>query len=119
MSCLFQSLGALTQTCPKELRQEICDYLASNPPLFDDDTTTQGVVVPCLDTYVRTMREPSTWGGAVEIKAFCDLYRVGVVVYDTRSQPPRPIEFLPRRRRTRTLHLLWNGGHYEPGGRHP
>jgi hypothetical protein len=69
-----------------------------------------------LESYVAHMRHSSTWGGAMEIKAFTDMTGMVVVVHDLQRQG-REIRFLPRGlllRPTEELHVSWNGHHYEP-----
>jgi hypothetical protein len=65
--------------------------------------------------YVQGMRLPATWGGAIEIQAACNLWGYRIVVLNRRSETCTEIEFLPvSAEPTRTIHLSWTGGHYEP-----
>lgn len=121
MSCLFQSLGRLSNWDPAHLRQTICDYLERDPDLMDDGTRAADVVgwesTADLGRYVSRMRGQSTWGGGIEIKAFSDLTGKVVVVHDIQRQGGGEIRFLPRGlllRPTEELHISWNGSHYEP-----
>lgn len=121
MSCLFRSLASyLPAPGADRLRADICEYLSQNPPLFDDGTSVNDAVQwesgdPGIEHYLSRMRQSSTWGGAIEIKAFCDMYRISVVVHDLRTSPSKTITFHPRQGPpVRTVHLQWTGGHYEP-----
>lgn len=120
MSCLFQSLSAFIQnTDATALRHIIADYLEKNPVLYDNEKISDIVQWedgrPTLEQYVAKMRLQSTWGGAIEIKAFCDLFRASVSVLVLRdkkmveftpssTQGPEPLRFT----------ISWNGFHYEP-----
>ena len=122
MSCLFDSIGHLIQCDPLLLREKVCDYLASNPKWFDDGTHVEDVLKWQLgdhspETYIRNMRNVSTWGSSNEIRAICDLVGAPIVVHNVRDDPPTEIEFLPLRpkyRKRKALHISWSGGHYTP-----
>jgi hypothetical protein len=61
------------------------------------------------------MRNTSTWGGAIEIQAACNLYNVNITVRNYRDNNGKNIEFLPvTNQASRTIELEWTGGHYEP-----
>jgi hypothetical protein len=115
MSCLFESLATyMEDITPDELRKLICIYLSKNPKLMDGlDLKTILKTEECISTrqYVSRMKNSSTWGGAIEIKAFCDMFNLNVnVVCDGRL-----IKFTPisnkRRRKTITIHYV-GGNHY-------
>jgi hypothetical protein len=116
MSCLFQSLSSHFREpiSASAIRAAICNFLKTNPVLFDNlrvaDALPEGT---SLDVYVNTMRLDETWGGAIEIKAFCELF--GVPVHVLHTMNGRVIEFAPSSgRRSGVVHLNFNGGHYEP-----
>jgi hypothetical protein len=118
MSCLFQSLSAFIEdTDASKLRHIIADYLEKNPILYDNEKI--GDIVswehgnPTLEQYVARMRMPSTWGGAIEIKAFCDMFQIGVHVLVLRDR--KTIEFQPSNMTAKDhFTITWNGAHYEP-----
>ena len=61
------------------------------------------------------MRQTNTWGGAIEIQAVCNIWKLRIIVYDIRTKPIRHMEFLPvNNRPLYRIELLWNGYHYEP-----
>ena len=123
MSCLFQSLGRLSDRDPAELRQAICDYLERDPDMMGDGIKAKHVVewesAVDLGSYVSRMRGQSTWGGATEIKAFADMTGLEVVVHDLGSR--KQIRFVPstNTREAAELHISYNGYHYEPMGVRP
>jgi hypothetical protein len=65
------------------------------------------------DDYVRRMRNTSTWGGAIEIKAFCDLFGANVEVRVRSTQ--ESIHFQPSQSvSTMNVRIEWQGHHFEP-----
>lgn len=84
-----------------------------------DDLSLKDILhIDGMDTaeYVRNMRHNSTWGGALEIKAFAEIYQVGVVVRV--RQTGRDIVFKPSSMQNATclnaVMIEWQGFHYEP-----
>ncbi len=125
MSCLFNSLSKFTEftngNSSYDIRQKICDYLATNPILFDEIKAENVVLWESgmnLSTYIQRMRSTSTWGGATEIKCFCDLYKVNVEVVNIRNESSftlltRNILFEVENSKG-LVRISWSGGHYEP-----
>ena len=66
------------------------------------------------------MRSPSTWGGAIEIQAACNIWNLRINVSNYRDFSPKDennkvIEFLPINGVVKeSINIYWNGGHYEP-----
>ena len=116
MSCLFQSLGYfMMDKNPSRLRKDICDYLESNPKMMDDLTLEQIVGLEGISnkSYVDQMRGENTWGGAIEIKAFCDLYGVNVEVIILADG--KKVTFNPKKGPSEiSVIITWNGNHFEP-----
>lgn len=126
MSCLFRSLSnSINNTNETQLRLILVDYLAENPVLIVPDKKASEIIVAefpnqKFENYLEKMRHSNTWGGAVEIKAFCELFsiQVNVVVLETR----KTISFVPNKWETqnctindlRCITITWNGYHYEP-----
>jgi hypothetical protein len=123
MSCLFNSLSYfIPQTDPQAIRARICDYLQANSPIIDGIATHDVLQLDSgtsPDQYIGAMRSPSTWGGAIEIQAACNIWNARIVVHDIRSCQKQSIEFLPVANDTnnspdKMFELEWSGGHYEP-----
>ena len=130
MSCLFNSLSHfIPQMDSHTIRQKICDYLQANSPIIDGMNTHDVLQLDSLDSlissdqYISAMRNTSTWGGAIEIQAACNIWNARIIVHDVRHMGhPRtqyglkPIEFFPIDALTsdKTFELDWSGGHYEP-----
>lgn len=133
MSCLFNSLGCLLNIPSYQLRQKICDYLLTNPELLDTCQTSDIIKWESgvkLETYIIKMRNNSTWGGAIEIKATCNIYNCRIIVVNIRNNrrnrnlisqlgnSGKDIEFIPNKNAnsdiSKTIKITWNGGHFEP-----
>jgi len=127
MACLFDSLTPFLvnkegkKPSSQNLREEICNYLELNKDLMDDITNSELTIFTNnlkLKDYIREMRKPSTWGSAIEIKTFCEIYKVKVVVVNLRDN--RHIEFIPSSKRSifpipeHTIYLRYTGNHYTP-----
>jgi hypothetical protein len=84
MSCLFDSLQHFLPIGTNETRQAICDYLEQNRQIIDGIETS---VILRMDrpNYIAQMRQSSTWGGAIEIQAACNIWNMTVHVYDIRN----------------------------------
>lgn len=120
MSCLFNSLSHfIPQTDPCAIRQRICDYLQANSPIIDGMNTCDVLQLDSLNTsdqYIAAMRALTTWGGAIEIQATCNIWNARILVHDIRTGNGQTIEFLPVSTiaADKTFELEWSGGHYEP-----
>jgi hypothetical protein len=119
MSCLFNSLSKFIDVSPIELRKNIVHYLSQNPILHDDNKASELTLwtddLP-LSEYIKKMSHPDTWGGAIEIKAFCNLYKVTVVVKYTFNEKTTTFTNI-NNICLFTIYILYNGGHYSPMGR--
>jgi hypothetical protein len=126
MSCLFNSFSALVGERPQTIRAKICDWLATDPALMEDLSASLVIQIESgqpLDRYVANMRSVNTWGGAIEIRAFVQLWKRPVRVFVLRARPRRWIEFPysvtdASGKLVETLEndckISWTGGHYEP-----
>ena len=127
MSCLFNSMSHFIKEDggPNGIRQRICDYLEKNLPILDGMETRDVLQLeaPSSEHYISKMRNPSTWGGAIEIQCACNIWNARIIVHDIRSHysnnKNNKIEFLPLKSENAQhpsleLNLEWSGGHYEP-----
>jgi len=115
MSCLFNSFSRIVGEDSASIRARICDWLATDPALMEDLSASTVVLVESgrpLDAYVQQMRHMNTWGGAIEIRAFIQLWKRPVKVWAIRQR--RWIEFTcPEGNQDQECKLSWTGGHYE------
>ena len=127
MSCLFNSMSHFIKEDggPNGIRQRICDYLEKNLPILEGMETHDVLQLeaPTAAHYISKMRNPSTWGGAIEIQCACNIWNARINVHDIRTRNNNnnnnKIEFLPLRCENAQLYSLelqleWSGGHYEP-----
>jgi len=117
MSCLFNSLSFFLDDNSHVIRQNICDYLENNKPVIDGLSTDKVLLMSEHgNNYVNKMRSTSTWGGAIEIQAACNIWNVNIHVINIRDNTDNnTIEFNPVCNKTnKTISITWNGGHYEP-----
>lgn len=127
MACLFDSLTTFLvnkegkKPLSQNLREEICNYLELNKDLMDDITNSDLTIFTNnlkLKDYIREMRKPSTWGSAIEIKIFCEIYKIKVIVVNLSDN--RHIEFIPSSKTSiftipeHTIYLRYTGNHYTP-----
>lgn len=113
MSCLFNSLSNYLELSPVDIRNAVCTYLEKGGPLLDGLLTPDVLKLEDVN-YVKTMQKCTTWGGAIEIQAACNIWKMRVLVRNARDSIGSDIEFLPvSADYDRTIHLRWNGGHYE------
>ena len=119
MSCLFDSISNfLPNITSQELRHIIVDYLQTNPVLMAPKVKASDIVRAeshehHFPRYVQKMRKPETWGGALEIRCFAELFHMRVRVFVMANQ--KWIEFVPQGAIKKTITLHWNGSHYTPG----
>lgn len=114
MSCLFNSLSYFLPHSSNEIRQQICDYLEANKPIIESMETRQ-ILTMEKSNYISYMRQSSTWGGAIEIQAACNIWNLKIVVKNIRIKSIYKIEFIPLHKNLlKTIYISWNGGHYEP-----
>ena len=112
MSCLFNSLSKFVNMSPEQLRSSICNYIKNNNNLFDDVKMEEVISWETnmkFNDYVDMMEKKSTWGGAIEIKSFCEMFNIVVIVILN----DRKIEFIPSSKCTdKVIYLNYTGNHY-------
>ena len=117
MSCLYRALSYFhPDYSTDQMRATLCQYLGSNPDLSmgKADQVVPWETGMSLPQYIQRMRHPSSWGGAIEIKAYADLFRRNIKVYSLPNR--RSIEFLTASNSDQVnwIGIYWTGGHYEP-----
>jgi len=116
MSCLFNSIQYFfSNISSNDIRNKICDYLENNNKLIDGIDTSELLKMEKNKNYISNMRNSSTWGGAIEIQAACNIWNIKIIVHNIRDNTSRNIEFIPITGKiNKTIEITWNGGHYEP-----
>jgi hypothetical protein len=114
MSCLFNSFSYFFDEKSTDIRNKICDYLQNNGVIIEG-LSTADVLLMETPNYIQNMLHTSTWGGAIEIQAACNIWNISVIVINIRDTPNISIEFLPISKQIdKIIHIEWSGGHYEP-----
>mmetsp|Transcript_5031 Transcript_5031/g.14052 ORF Transcript_5031/g.14052 Transcript_5031/m.14052 type:complete len:728 (+) Transcript_5031:83-2266(+) len=120
-SCLFHSLSyGLRNTNAAQLRAEIADFIARSPdaevagnPIRDWVLWDSGMDA---ESYARSMRSGSRWGGAVELAVCAKVRNVAVDVYERGAGGTftRISSFEAERGGDGRVHLLYGGRvHYD------
>ena len=61
-------------------------------------------------SYIQNMRSTSTWGGAIEIQAACNIWKLKCTVKDIRTSGGKDIEFIPiSGPHDKDIRVTWNG----------
>ena len=115
MSCLFNTLARFVDDINGDLlRKNICDYISTNPNLMPDDTDIAAVIFADtgldMDSYINLLRNPSTFGGAIEIRAFTKMFNINVCVKSVPNN--KTIEFIECPEYP-WCSISWTGNHYD------
>jgi hypothetical protein len=116
MSCLFDSLASFVNLSSINLRKIIVEYLKTNPKLLDDlraNDIIKWTENLDLNNYTDRMSKQNTWGGAIEIRAFCDLFCVNVIIHVLYTNKKFEINTCNSKPKAE-IHLSYNGSHFEP-----
>ena len=114
MSCLFNSMNYFFKEDSQVIRNKICDYLQQNQPIIDG-LDTNFILSMEGPNYINNMRNPSVWGGAIEIQAACNIWNTKINVVNIRNSNQKNIEFQPvKGTANNNISVTWSGGHYEP-----
>ena len=125
MSCLFDSLGEALNLPGNIIRNDICNYLETNPYLIKD-VSFENIVAwindnendenggGSMNEYITRMRQESTWGGGTEIKSFVNMTGINVIIISTRHEDRGEYILFSSENSTdkRVIVLNWNGSHY-------
>lgn len=110
-SCLFSSIGYLldndqfSETTKLQYRQILATYI-------QDNTFDAGLFEIPKEDYVQNIINPSTWGGAIELKIFSDIYQIEIASIDVMTN--RVDIFGQGKEYKNRIYVLYNGVHYDP-----
>lgn len=111
--CLFYSIyflmneGNLVKTKARELRAEIGRYVM----LEGSSSFTELVLGKPQDDYAAWIQSNTSWGGAVEVKIFSNLFRVEIHAVDIMTGR---IDKYNGGNYSQKIFLLYDGIHYDP-----
>lgn len=119
MSCLFISIGRLVNKPHRTVRSDICNHMEQHL-----QHTHQGIALcdwikwqgmsPYPRVYIQNMRNPATWGGAMELAVATQVYGVDIVVVNGWNETLAEFKWHEDCTARQTLYLQWTGAHYEP-----
>jgi hypothetical protein len=115
MSCLFNSLCISVNMNSSELRTNIVEYLNTNPEFIDNikvEDIINWTFGNNLETYTRNMMNQNVWGGAIEIRAFCELFNMNVTVHVLYTGKQFTIE--TSKKPLKNIHINYTGNHFSP-----
>jgi len=109
-SCLFSSIGYLLddkfdENSKLKYRQLLINYLEG----LEIDIATLGT---SKEEYINNMIDINTWGGAIELKLFSDLFQTEIVSIDIQFN--RADIFGQECNYINRIFVLYNGVHYDP-----
>ena len=119
---MFIAIGRLLHLPHPVVRSTICDYMRTHLDTehqgasFRDWIRWQTSPPQTPHVYIERMRQPTSWGGAMELAAATKCYHCDIVVVDGGRSRAVVAEFVWREECTarRRLVLQWTGAHYEP-----
>lgn len=110
-SCLFSSIGYLidhknfNEETKLQYRQLLVNYLEKN-------NFEQGILELPKEDYIENIQDPSTWGGAIELKVFSDMFQIEIASIDVQSN--RVDIFGQDKNYPQRIYVIYNGVHYDP-----
>ena len=110
-SCLFSSVGYLidhknfNEETKLQYRQLLVNYLEKN-------NFEQGILELPKEDYIENIQNPSTWGGAIELKVFSDMFQIEIASIDVQSN--RVDIFGQDKNYPQRIYVIYNGVHYDP-----
>lgn len=110
-SCLFSSIGYLidnknfSESTKYQYRQLLVNYL-------EDNNLEAGMLEIPKEDYIENIQNPSTWGGAIELKLFSDMLQIEIASIDVQSN--RVDIFGQDKNYPQRIYVLYNGVHYDP-----
>ena len=112
-SCLFSSIGYLidnknfNETTKLQYRQLLANYLEASSNI---DAVTLGT--NSKEEYIESIQNPSTWGGAIELKLFSEMFQIEIASIDVQSN--RVDIFGQDTNYPQRIFVVYNGVHYDP-----
>jgi ubiquitin thioesterase OTU1 len=100
-SCLFSALEFLLDDV-KDARSLIADAIASS------ETLDAAMLGQPNESYVRWLRDTSSWGGEIELNVASEIFAVRIVVVHVGGTR------LAYGNASRRIHLIFDGAHYDP-----
>lgn len=109
-SCLFSSIGYLisdefSDITKLQYRQLLVQWLESN-------TSIDNLLDKSKSEYIKYIEDINTWGGAIELNIFSEMYQVQIATIDTNTN--NIYIFGEDKRYSQIIYLIYTGNHYDP-----
>ncbi|XP_054752093.1 ubiquitin thioesterase OTU1-like [Lytechinus pictus] len=112
-SCLFMGIALLMEggntdsSRAQELRNLIVSVVSSNPELYNE-----AFLGKSNSMYCQWIKNPDSWGGAIEISILTEFYETEIAVVDT--QTVRVDKFGENNGYKHRIYLIYDNVHYDP-----
>lgn len=110
-SCLFSTIAYLIDTNNFNensgliYRLMVVDYIK-------DGNISQDILGVSKDEYITKIADPKSWGGAIELKLFSDIFQVQIASLDVMTG--RMDLFGETEQYEKRIYIMYNGVHYDP-----
>jgi ubiquitin thioesterase OTU1 len=111
-SCLFSSISYLINKNDFNENTSLMFRLAAVDYIKNNDKYTSDFLGMDKEEYMKKMEDPTSWGGAIEIKIFSDILKTQIASLDIQSG--RVDIFGETENYTQRIYVLYNGIHYDP-----
>ncbi|CAG9312101.1 unnamed protein product [Blepharisma stoltei] len=116
-NCLYRSLAQILtgdQSNHSSIRQLIADHIERNSDRYNE--ALQDILDSdhrqTINQYIQNIREPSYWGGDLEISAASELFDLNIAIHSEMLRDPFIIS--TGENTNQTIHLLYtNGNHFD------
>jgi ubiquitin thioesterase OTU1 len=110
-SCLFSSIAYLNDKEHFNENSSMIYRLMIVDHINDNDISEDILGMPKAD-YIQNISESSTWGGAIELKLFSEIFKMQIASLDVESK--RIDIFGEIENYNKRIYLIYNGYHYDP-----
>lgn len=110
-SCLFSSIAYLIDRSNFDENSKLIYRLMIVDYLQDSDISDD-ILGMKKDDYILKITQPDTWGGAIELRFFSDIFKIQIASMDVQSG--RIDIFGEMEDYDRRIYLMYNGVHYDP-----
>lgn len=110
-SCLFSSIAYLLDKDNFNISSSLI-YRLIIVDHIKENNIDESMLGMCKKEYLEKISESNTWGGAIELKMFSEIFDIQIAVLDVQSGRIDifgELEDLEKR-----IYLLYNGIHYDP-----
>lgn len=110
-SCLFSSVAYLVDRANFNENSKII-YRLMISDYLNDNNINDDILGMKKEEYIQKISQPDTWGGAIELRIFSDIFKIQIASIDVQSG--RVDIFGEIEDHDRRIYLMYNGVHYDP-----